>query len=460
MKNKISLIFIVCFCVSLFLPGQALAKALCFTYDIKTVITTENKDGKKEDQDRISQFTASLGDGRLLIDEAGIKSLFDFRKNRIIYINSFDKSYSDISLFSDIGFRYMEFQNRFFIRDVLNAAMEKSGKGKPVDPEADFDIESLFGITKLGSKPLAIKENKRGDSYEYSFNNQVFVEVKYSGNILTEAQSALFEKFLIYHCYIHPQIRKSIVSKKQLPQYLKFANYETGRSRVAELNLVKVDSRDVDFNNAPADYARVYQTSSKELSSIIEEVVTGKSAIKRLEKEDFIRIADEIKSKGNYFDAMLVLFECGLQTGEGLPEKISEVMSAGGDDDQRCNTFIQGLGSKDKESTEKAIKTLESINRDELTHGYVIDIMIADDKVLLGDFDKAKELFLKVLKANPYIAGVYKDLGDPYHSSYDMVSAWQCWDTARFLYPDHKMLQKIYEYEQWLMKTFPDFFLQ
>lgn len=436
------------------------AKELCITYDIKSKQVTESKDGKKEEKNSNSQITVGLGNSYLYIAEGNNNLIFDFKKSRIISIDGINKSYSDTSIFIHIGFRYMEFQNRLFLRDVLNKALEKSEKNEPPPLAGIFDIESMFAIEKPGANEVSITENKRGDNYEYSFNNKIVVECKLSNNSLNNTEKSLFEKYLIYHCYLHPQIRKKIISKNQIPQYLMYSYKDIGMTTSVELNLVKVALAQRDSYAIPLDYTKVYNTNSEELSSIIYNVISGKSSIKRTEKADFIKIADELKSKGSYFDAMLALLECGLQTGEDSPEKMKEVMSSGGESDERLQVFLKNVGNrKDKESTEKALKGLESINREGLMRGYVIDIMIGDGQMSLGDYKKAEESFLKALKANPYITGVYKDLGDLFNSSYDTVSAWQCWDTARFLYPDHEMLQQINEYEKWLTKNYPDFFL-
>ncbi len=444
--------------LSLFSPGTAFAEELCITYHVTSRQITEANDENIENKGSKSLIMVSLGKNYFYAKEGVRKLVFDFHNKRVIKINDSDKVYSDTSLFSDIGFRYMEFQNRLYLRNILNKASERS-TGKTLSSPGIFNIESLFSMAKPGSSEQLITENKKEHGVEYSFNKETVVECKFSSRPLSDLEVSLFEKYLIYQCHLHPQIRKAIISTKLIPKYLKYSFKNSGKKIYVEMNLVKLSTEQRDSYVVPANYTKIYALPNKELASLIDKIMSGKGSVRRMEKSDFIKIADDLMYKGSYFDAMLVLFECGLQTGEGSPEKVNEVMSAGGKDDERWNIFLQCLDSKDRESAEKAMKTLESISRENLTHGYVVDIVIADNKVLLGDFDKAKELFLKVLEANPYIAGVYKDLGDPFHSSFDMVSAWQCWDTARFLYPNHKMLQQVNEYEQWLVKNFPDFFL-
>ena len=72
--------------------------------------------------------------------------------------------------------------------------------------------------------------------------------------------------------------------------------------------------------------------------------------------------------------------------------------------------------------------------------------------------DQAVDLFVGALEVNPYIAGVYKDLGDIHYRQYDMYTAWQCWDAARDLAPSHFMLGDIQKLEQHLETEYPEFF--
>ena len=458
-KNKTAyLIATAFFCTLFFMPNVCFAKELCLTYNVKTKQVIEAKEGKKEEKNSESQIIVGLGNDYFYVSNNGSKRVFDFQRKRIIDIDNTNKVYRDISLFSDIGFRYMEFQNRIFLRDVLNAAAVKSKANIP-EQEGMFDIESLFAIVKSGSPEPLIIENKQGDNHEYSFNNQIVVECKLSNNLLSDTQGWIFDKYLIYQCCLHPQIRKKIISKKQIPQYLKYIYKETGRMVSVEMDLVKSVFEENDTYAVPADYTKLYEVSSKELAIIISNVMLGKSQIKRLEKPDFYKIADDLRAKGSYFDAVLVILEYGLQTGDNSADKMREILSAQNNSDPRLKVFLQIQSPKDKEAAQAVSKAYESINRAGLNHGYVIDIMLADNEMLLGNSAKAQELFIKVLNKNPYLIGVYKDLGDVFNTSYETPSAWQCWDTARFLYPDHKMLQQANEYEKWLANNFPDFFL-
>ena len=127
-------------------------------------------------------------------------------------------------------------------------------------------------------------------------------------------------------------------------------------------------------------------------------------------------------------------------------------------DHAELDRFFRSLGISGKNQAEKAIAELQKINRKKLNRFHMIDIMIANQQSVLGQNDKAEKRMLAALKANPFITGAYKDLGDMFYADFDMASAWLCWDFARKQVPEHFMLKPISEYEKELLRDFPDFF--
>jgi len=454
------MVTIGCFLIaSLVMQNTCLAKEFRINYDIKNKQVNVGQDGKKDEIEFRSKTTVCLTDRYFSVIDGPVRSIYDFEKLRITFINDQTKEYSDLSLFSIVGFRGMEFQNRLLLADIFNKALNKSaetsGQGKRV-----YDIETLFAIEKPGSEKIKISEKTNNNRLTYEFENEPVVECLLSNTALSGAQKQLFERYLIYCCFMHPQVRRSIMAKDKLPRYLKYMiKGEAGEVTTVEMTLARAGYEDIDSRVIPPDYKRVYKTSSEELNPIVTTVMEKTNPIKRLEPADYIVMAKDLTNKKSYFDANLALLECGLQTGENMNKEIKAVMDAGGKDDFRTTAFFNAAKTIDKETTEKNQRILENIKRDGLTRGHVIDIMIADNKMFSQDMAEAQRMFLSVLKINPYIAGVYNDLGDTYVSSYDTFSGWQCWDTARFLCPNHPMLVQITEYENRLKANYSDFFL-
>ncbi|RKH92199.1 hypothetical protein D7Y04_42785 [Corallococcus sp. AB038B] len=76
----------------------------------------------------------------------------------------------------------------------------------------------------------------------------------------------------------------------------------------------------------------------------------------------------------------------------------------------------------------------------------------------LGESQEARALLLKVIEANPYFTGAYKDLGYICVSDWDMGAAWLCWDAARNIAPGHHLLKDVSALEEMLATEHPEYF--
>jgi len=63
-----------------------------------------------------------------------------------------------------------------------------------------------------------------------------------------------------------------------------------------------------------------------------------------------------------------------------------------------------------------------------------------------------------VLQARPFIAGVYKDLGDNLLMSYDASGAWRCWDIGRRIAPGFQNFKAVNQFESALATQHPEYF--
>jgi len=143
--------------------------------------------------------------------------------------------------------------------------------------------------------------------------------------------------------------------------------------------------------------------------------------------------------------------EYGLQSGDrsAILEGIGKELRA----DPRMRRLIPALNPP-PEQRDAAIATLREFERKDLSHGHVLDIFLANVLDAAGKGEEAERLFLAVLGINPWLSGVYKDLGDIYHERFDMDRAWRCWDAGRRLAPGHPLYQGLEEHEADLRARF------
>lgn len=69
-----------------------------------------------------------------------------------------------------------------------------------------------------------------------------------------------------------------------------------------------------------------------------------------------------------------------------------------------------------------------------------------------------KVSILDCADGDPFLTGVYHDLGRFLERSFQHPLAWECYDLARKLYPNHPLLKDVAEEESALEKAEPQYF--
>ncbi|HEY9712990.1 MAG TPA: hypothetical protein V6C72_05950, partial [Chroococcales cyanobacterium] len=103
-----------------------------------------------------------------------------------------------------------------------------------------------------------------------------------------------------------------------------------------------------------------------------------------------------------------------------------------------------------------ALNEFDQIKKQAPLKGYVIEIFKGN--VALHSNRKADEMFLKALSQNPLLTGTYVDLGTYYKSQKRVDLAWDCFDLARQICPDHPALGGVTQLEKMLVERHPEYF--
>ena len=449
-KNKASIIFILFLLLFYLFPISSFAKELQLIYEKKTEernIYSVNKEERDKEKLSHSEIIIGLGEGYFCIVEGPKKTIFDFKKRRVIYLYEDAKIYKDTSLFSIVDYLQAEFRNRLFIRESYKAAGVKDNL---------FAIETLFSLEIDEVEKEEIKEERKDEFYQYVVDGETIVECKFTEFNIPECHKDMFAKFLLYYCNLHPQIWQSLLLHQKIPQVLNY-KYDDFASVSVQLNLKSAEEdKEKKAYVIPSDFKMAFD-SKDELNVIMYEVLNEKNKVKQLSKEEFIDFIHRAINEGNYLDAVLATSEYSLQSGDPMINEHRKIVPYV-ETDRQLALFVNGMHFvQSKETAKKAVKFFDAIKIEGLKKGYIIDIMKASAKM---EFDAltAKDLFIKTLKKNPYITGVWKNLGDLFQESYNMETAWECWDIARSLYPQHPMLEWINKYEKWLLSEYPEFF--
>jgi len=420
--------------------------------------TTEQRqlgDGKKAPAGpTISQrkLTVSLGHDYISVDSADSKRIWRFDTRRVITINKKEKRYVDDSLYADLAFRQAELNNRM----MLGSIIQKAGIRTDV-MGSQTALEELFGIdapsVSLSSIVPKYDVITDGGTIKFNHKGHTRAEFKTDGDITDNDAKTGFRHFLCYQVQVHPEVRKAIVETGKFPDTMMFRTDNLPVSAYRQtLKLTSSAVTDTSGESIPEGLAL---ESSKELGDLIHH---AEDKSNKPDREDSVQFAHDALAAGNRLDAMLALMEVGLSSGDKLVDEVKK-LNEGADKDPQFQLFIKAVSlSTDPHSSQDAEKLFDQIDRTKLKKAYELDIYKANCVLADGKPAEAGQLFIKALKANPYISGAWADLGDTYYSSFRMDLAWQCWDEARRLSPANPIAAKVNELEDHLRSSYPDFF--
>lgn len=121
--------------------------------------------------------------------------------------------------------------------------------------------------------------------------------------------------------------------------------------------------------------------------------------------------------------------------------------------------YLHAFKQKGKDRAAASIKALEKMKRDDIADAHMLDIFLGDYLKRAGRCGEAVPLFAGALKANPYLAALYKDIGDCYFAK-DPTLAWFFYDLGRSLPggPAAPGIAAVADYEAQFAARHPDWF--
>lgn len=391
--------------------------------------------------------------------------IMDFKSKKLWDLNTTKKTYYSQSLYADLAFRKAELNNRIFLHAMLGSAL----KGKlPADVFDPFFSEEMFSM-QLADKNSGyrLSKTKTGPVTSYKYKEAVVTSFTPNTAPLSGEKLRQFSRFLIYGTYLHPLIRVDIEKTGKCIQKLScFLDNQPVLKERSTLSLKKVTPGE--YSAAVPEGFVLDSDPRNPLSSVYARIkeLGGKppADLKQLTL-DYYKKAVENK---NYLDALLCLTEYGLQTGENLGEEMKEIRDQLKDDPD-CQKLVAGLATPANEQQAMLyLGSLDMIDRSKSAKSYLIDVFRANIIINMSDHgmkdvktsqeSDPRKAFIKVLEQNPFIAGVYHDLGKYLESCYMQSYAWECYDLARKFYPKHPFMEEISEKEQDLAHSFPQFF--
>jgi hypothetical protein len=382
----------------------------------------------------------------LSIEAKGKRTIYDFERTRLITADIAAKTFEDDSLYSNVGFRVLEFYNRVKIGGALHAANLQS-------PTADIALsEHLFSLTDDNSHTLIDVAKKGGDTV-FSWQQHQLMSVSDRAKDLPADYQADYWRFLRYYAGGHPRIFDALNSVKGVPQRTVYVlvNLKT-ETRTMTLQNITI-SPDVPYS---LDGFKL-TTPDREPFRTLALVAADAPQQLRAKVNAAIKDRDAAFAQGRFLDAFLAYHEAALSSGQYDAEWLQSARSKLKEDPSVSK--LAGALAKHDAAQEPAIAEAIAALRSVATeHVDVLDLFEGNARLAMRPPTRGEQLLFDAVRKDPYIVGVWHDLADYYYRSFHMTEAWACIDAARRIAPDHFMLKPINEMEQALRTRNPQFF--
>ncbi|HXZ02200.1 MAG TPA: hypothetical protein VEI03_19560 [Stellaceae bacterium] len=417
-----------------------------------------------------------LGVDYVDVVERGRETLYDFRLRRRLNLDRDAQLFANFSLYGDVAFRRFELGKR----TVLAGMFGEASHGEP-PPLAlrPFWLESDVGLKSGADPPPAVGEEKTAEGgWRFRVGGETVALFSPASQAVPAELRRSFARFLRLRLPLHPDILAALALDGRLPRRLVLVSVEDGERRPMGLVLKTAGRLQGDYP-LPAAFAPrplAGQSSDAEALSlsgllpVMLQAVAGRSGDGPRPLEDYRSAAEEALERKEGFAAMLLLAEAALQYGVAAGDCLTglgwgaachdaEELGHRFAEDPRAALFYKAQTAEPKDPA-AAAAMWESLKRNDVANGYVVDAFLADRLSASGHREDAMGAFSRALAGDPYLAGVYKELGDHFLRASRTDLAWTCYDLGRAL-PGRNAddsLAGVDALEEELASAFPEFF--
>jgi hypothetical protein len=402
----------------------------------------------KDGAPQAGQERVRIEDKLLVVETGAQRVVLDFAARRKYAVDLRARTYSDSSLFPDAGFRSFEILNREMLARALEAT--EPGKAKDAIALAEHELSVLHPRQRS-------KLDVEGTGFRVG-SVQVF-RFEEKGSALSDADAAGLVRYLRYFKGGHPVALRALQARRVAPAELAMVSgpfqsmQSTLRVRVVPLEQAPAASLQ-GLRKVPAPASRMLP---QDLAGAAFRIGEATFAEISRNVEGSGRRAEELIAQGKAAAGFYAALEYLLQGGpaEEIMRKHRDAFMAA----PELQAVMPALNNApDKEGAEKAIAALAAARARAGEEARILAVFEANHHLALGRAPQAAELLAGALRANPYLAGAWKDLGDLLFRQWEPGAAWTCWDAGRRIAPRFANLEAIGQFEQRLLRDLPEYF--
>jgi tetratricopeptide (TPR) repeat protein len=381
---------------------------------------------------------------RVVVEDGEHRIVIDLAARRRYLVDVKAGTYTEWSLYANPGFRVYELENR-----------EALARSKDEMALAEHELSIAHART-----PGMLEVAASADAVEFKVGELAIFRMSREGSAISDRDARSLGRYFRYFKGGHPSALAALEAQKNLPAQV-----------VMTSNPFQAMRTTLRFSVIPADQAPraslqgLRKIAPAGLKGLPDELaraafrISGETeAVIARRAQDTYRQAAKYWQEGNAPAGFFASLEYNLQKGVLENDLLIHNRPAVTGSRELAGVLPHLGNSKDKEAAERAIAALRQGRAAAGPKAYVIGIFEANHEIVAGRPARAHALFVEALRANPDIAGVWKDLGDLLYRQFMPAEAWLCWDTGRKLAPQFGNFEPVNRFEQQLARDHPEYF--
>lgn len=391
-----------------------------------------------------TKLTLTLGPRRIALQSGDVMTTWDFAAGLTRRIDRTAGTYTELSILHEVAFVESEMQNRKGLKGVLAAAKIEGG-----DEWSPFDLSVLF-CWPVKDDAAALAHSESDGTVSFTRDGNSVSSWRLSASTLDESQRAMFARLLQRRAHLHPKVIAALVGSGHLPSELTFHWRDAGMRASTTWRLLAVSTVG-EWSDGIAGMRRTFGDGVLGQLARMVHAPASEGVPVRLSADRFRELAEVARGQQRFVDSAMLLLESSLSNGE-VPQM--QELRQNTEAMKEITAFMKPITLANSDS-KQALALFAELDRSALSRPQLLDVFRAN-ALRPSSPREALELLLATLQASPWIAMAYKDLGDLYHGSFDMVRAWTAWELGRRITPGHSCWKALEKYEQRLRRDFAE----
>jgi len=389
----------------------------------------------------------TLGAHWIQWDDGSDRGVYDFVKHEVIGVDTKAHRLVEVSMYAMVSGRDAELDNRMMLGSALEA-------GKVADnPMSPTLVEHQLSLRHDAHRASGIERKSAEGEQRYIWREKELFAFSTTLVPVTNAERNLLLRFLRYQIGGHPEVFEDLQKLDGIPKWLRYRDPGLGQATRLEV----LDSRKTP--DAPYVLPKIEKAPMKNAGAAAAAAAVQASTpeSRAAFAANILTKANEAADAGKPLQAMLGYIERQLMIDGEMPpdfHKRSETILR----DDNVKALLAAVQANSETQARDDVTTLTRLAALAGEKAYVVGIFRANMESQLGNREAAVTLFVAALSKNPFITGVWKDLGDNLDTGYDAGDTWRCYETARIIAPDHRMLSDITRGEAAMAARYPEYF--